>query len=162
MVFNEEPDNRDIPPEKDRRDPVPVEISINYMQSDAYKQTYGIDPVWLRYRRNFKGKILPLKNVTKCIKDGVIIRSNPCPICRDEYLVPDYRNIELLKQFVCPYTGRIYTPREVQVCTDKYRIVQSEILKARDYGYLTYDVPFREFDYNQYFDFDKWQTRKMC
>ena len=36
-----------------------------------------------------------------------ITTGNPCPICRDEYLVLDYRNVELLKQFISPFNGAI-------------------------------------------------------
>lgn len=36
-----------------------------------------------------------------------IATGNPCPICRDEYLVLDYRNVKLLQQFICPHTGSI-------------------------------------------------------
>ena len=35
------------------------------------------------------------------------------------------------------------------------------VLKSRDYGYLTYDVPFKEYDYNDYFDFEKWESKKI-
>lgn len=37
----------------------------------------------------------------------MISTGNPCPICRDEYLVLDYRNVDLLKQFISPYSGKL-------------------------------------------------------
>lgn len=36
-----------------------------------------------------------------------ISTGNPCPICRDEYLILDHRNVELLKQFISPHSGQI-------------------------------------------------------
>ena len=39
---------------KDRSRVIPPEISMKYMESVAFKTTYGSDPVWKKYRRNFK------------------------------------------------------------------------------------------------------------
>ena len=39
---------------KDRSLEVSPEISIKYMESVAFKTTYGNDPIWKKYRRNFK------------------------------------------------------------------------------------------------------------
>jgi len=38
---------------KDRTRVIPPEASIKYMESVAFKSTYGSDPVWKKYRRNF-------------------------------------------------------------------------------------------------------------
>ena len=38
---------------KDRSRVIPPEISIKYMESVAFKSTYGNDPIWKRYRRNY-------------------------------------------------------------------------------------------------------------
>ncbi|GIY06727.1 uncharacterized protein CDAR_578331 [Caerostris darwini] len=48
-------------PAKDRRFPIDPEVSIRYMKSKAYKTTYGDEPVWVKYRRNFKGQFAPRK-----------------------------------------------------------------------------------------------------
>ncbi|CAG0884927.1 unnamed protein product [Darwinula stevensoni] len=92
---------------KDRTVQIPVETSMRYMTSEAYKETYGDHLVWQLYRRNFKGQFPPKRTRQTCIRKGVIATGNPCPICRDEYLVLDYRNIKLLHQFLCPHTGQI-------------------------------------------------------
>ena len=42
---------------KDRSLAVSVETSIKYMESVAFKTTYGNDPIWKKYRRNFKVKL---------------------------------------------------------------------------------------------------------
>lgn len=77
------------------------------MKSSAYQQTYGEGPIWLQYRRNFKGQFAPRKTRKTCIRAGVISAGNPCPICRDEYLVLDEINVDLLNQFICKYTGQV-------------------------------------------------------
>ena len=50
---NETPENLNIDPkrtEKDRTKIIPVEQSIKYMKSAAYKETYGEHFVWEQYR----------------------------------------------------------------------------------------------------------------
>lgn len=103
---SEEP-QKEIDPAKDRRKVIPVETSMRYLESKAYKQTYGDNPVWLLYRRNHKGGFAPRKTRRSCIRNGLISTGNPCPICRDEYLVLDPRNTKLLEQFISEYTGQV-------------------------------------------------------
>ena len=91
----------------DRSSKIPPETSIRYLKSNAYQQTYGEKPVWVQYRRNHKGHHPPRKTRKTCIRANVIATGNPCPICRDEYLVLDYNNVDLLKQFISPYTGEV-------------------------------------------------------
>lgn len=136
-----------VPISKDRSQIIPVEISIKYLKSRAYKQTYGDDPVWKIYRRNFKGQLPPLKTRKLCIRGGVIATGSPCPICRDEYLVLDYRNIDLLKQFISEHDGTILSYNYTNICQKAYRDLCVAIMKAKDYGLLTYDVPFTYYDY---------------
>ena len=38
---------------KDRSRVIAPEISMKYMESVAYSTTYGNEPIWTRYRRNF-------------------------------------------------------------------------------------------------------------
>lgn len=96
-----------IDPAKDRTKLIPVETSIRYLASSAYATSYGEQPVWVPYRRNFKGQFPPRETRKTCIRKGVISTGNPCPICRDEYLVLDHRNVDLLKQFISEYTGEV-------------------------------------------------------
>lgn len=96
-----------IDPAKDRTKIIPVETSIRYLASTAYATTYGDQPVWVPYRRNFKGQFPPRLTRKTCIRKGVISTGNPCPICRDEFLVLDHRNVDLLKQFISEYTGQV-------------------------------------------------------
>ncbi len=38
---------------KDRSREIPVEISQKYLESSAYRETYGDSRIWQLYRRNF-------------------------------------------------------------------------------------------------------------
>lgn len=93
--------------DRDRSQPIPFEKSIEYLQSPAFKTTYGDHKVWQLYRRVHKGQFAPRKTRKTCVRGNVIAVGSPCPICRDEYLVLDYRNLELLKMFISPYTGQV-------------------------------------------------------
>lgn len=92
---------------RDRTNIVPVETSIEYLKSAAFKSTYGEKKVWELYRRVHKGQLPKKLTRRDCISHGTIAFGSPCPICRDEYLVVDYRNLELLKMFISPYTGEV-------------------------------------------------------
>ncbi|XP_073824448.1 mitochondrial ribosomal protein S18B [Musca autumnalis] len=135
---------------KDRTKVIPVETSIRYLNSSAYKQTYGKQLVWEQYRRNHKGPFPPRKTRKTCVRQGMISTGNPCPICRDEYLVLDHRNIELLKQFISPQTGQVLSYTKTGLCQKKHLQLLVAVERARDYGLLTFDVPYREFDYSEY------------
>jgi len=100
-------EEKKIDPAIDRTKIIPVEISIKYLLSEAYKNTYGNHLVWEQYRRNHKGMLPPRKTRKTCIRKGLISTGNPCPICRDEFLVLDHRNLDLLKQFISPQTGQV-------------------------------------------------------
>lgn len=136
---------------KDRTRVIPVETSIKYIKSAAYKQTYGDTPVWVLYRRNHKGSIPPKKTRRTCIRGGQISSGNPCPICRDEYLILHEENIDLLKQFICPYTGSILSYSKTGLCQKKHEELLVNIERAWDRGLLTFDVPFRKYDYSEYY-----------
>lgn len=72
-------------PTKDRRVPVSLSLSMKYLESQTYKNTYGDFKVWQMYRRNFGGphEYVPLQTRRSCVgDDGYINTNNPCPICR--------------------------------------------------------------------------------
>lgn len=58
--------------DKDRTKIIPVETSIRYLKSEAYKTTYGDKLVWEQYRRNHKGVFAPRKTRKTCIRQGVV------------------------------------------------------------------------------------------
>ncbi|XP_013774554.1 uncharacterized protein LOC106459478 [Limulus polyphemus] len=136
---------------KDRRKVIPPETSKRYLKSKAYAETYGSEPVWTRYRRNFKGQYPPRKTRKTCIRSGKISTGNPCPICRDEYLVLHHTNTELLEQFVSPHTGQVYDANKTGLCQKKQKELIVAVEKAKDWGLITFDVPFREYDYSEYY-----------
>lgn len=94
-------------PNRDRSKIIPVETSIEYLTSDAYKETYGERKIYDGYRRVHKGSIAPRKTRESCIRFNVVTTSSPCPICRDEYLVLDHKNLDLIKQFISPHSGEV-------------------------------------------------------
>lgn len=136
---------------KDRAEPVPVETSIRYLKSAAFQQTYGGDPVWVLYRRNHKGQIPPKKTRKTCIRGGQISCGNPCPICRDEYLVLNEHNIDLLKQFICPHTGSVLSYTKTGLCQKTHQQLLVSIKRAYDLGLISFDLPHRKYDYTEYY-----------
>lgn len=101
--------------------------------------------------RNHKGMFAPRKTRKTCIRQGKISTGNPCPICRDEYLVLDHRNTELLQQFISPYSGQVLSYSKTGLCQKSHFRLMVAVEKARDRGLITFDVPFREYDYEEYY-----------
>ncbi|XP_055637249.1 28S ribosomal protein S18b, mitochondrial [Toxorhynchites rutilus septentrionalis] len=142
-------EDRDDP--KDRTRVIPVETSIRYLASEAFQQTYQGDPVWKQYRRNHKGLYPPKKTRKTCIRGGKLSTGNPCPICRDEYLVLDHRNIDLIKQFISPHSGEVLSYQITGLCQKKHLQLLVAVERAMDYGLITFEVPFRNYDYSEYY-----------
>lgn len=136
----------------DRRIKVDYKDSLNYMESEAFKKTYQGNLVWKLYRRNHKNQ-LPSKNTRlTCINDeGFVATSYPCPICRDEYLVIHPENVKLLNQFIDPYTEKVLPTRVHGLCRRQYRNLVVAVHRARDLGTLTFGVPDRLYDYEEYY-----------
>ncbi|XP_036624540.1 28S ribosomal protein S18b, mitochondrial isoform X1 [Trichosurus vulpecula] len=72
---------------------------------------------------------------------GNKVAGNPCPICRDQKLHVDFRNVKLLEQFVCAHTGVIFHAPYTGVCMKQHKKLTEAILKARDHGFLSYHIP---------------------
>lgn len=134
---------------KDRTRRIPVEISMKYMESVAFKKAYGDSPVWTHYRRNHKRQWAPRTRET-CVRQGRVTTGSPCPVCRDHYLVLDYRNTALLNQFIDPYTGKTLTTRQTNICQKQQRLLEVEVERAKDHGLIQVDVPQVEYDYSLY------------
>ena len=135
---------------KDRTREIPLETSMAYLESEAYRKTYGDQKVWEPYRRNFTKARINADTRKTCIRKDKISTGNPCPICRDEYLVVDYRNLKLINQFVNEYSGAIYSSKKTGVCQRQYTKIVVAIQKARELGILTIDQPFIQYDYSKY------------
>ena len=102
------------------------------------------------YRRNYNKGRLHAKSRITCIRNEYITTGNPCPICRDEYLVVDYRNLKLIEQFIDDYNGRVYSTNKTGICQRQHKKLLLAIDKARDVGILKIDQPFIEYDYSKY------------
>ena len=135
---------------RDRSRTVDLETSIRYLESDAYHQTYGKLRVWEQLRRNFARGRIHVDTRKTCIRKDKLTTRNACPICRDEYLVVDYRNLKLLDQFIDDYNGHVYSSKKTGVCQVQQRNIQVAVDKARDLGLLTVDQPFVDYDYSKY------------
>jgi len=116
----------------------------------AYATTYGSDPVWLHYRRNFKGQFAPPETRKTCIRAGKISTGNPCPVCRDEYLVLHPQNVQLLTQFISPHNGEILPTKKTGLCRLRQRELMVAVMKAHDLGLISFDLPDRDYDYDEY------------
>lgn len=138
----------------DRRVKVDYKDSIAYLESEAFKKTYGGELIWKLYRRNHKNQ-MPSKNTRpNCInQEGFLMTSYPCPICRDEYLVLHPLNTKLLEQFIDSHSGKTLTPYEHSLCQKQYRNLIIALHQARDLGTVKMNLPERYYNYDEYYDF---------
>nr|CAD7440634.1 unnamed protein product [Timema bartmani] len=67
-----------------------------------------------------------------------------CVLCRLK-LTPDYKNAKLLSQFVSPYTGRIYGRHITGLCLRQQQLVEEEIIKSQNVGFMAYYLKQVEF-----------------
>ncbi|CAH8434498.1 unnamed protein product [Heterobilharzia americana] len=133
--------------------PVDLATSLQYLNSDVFRNIYKGRPVWFYYRRNHRGHMAPRLTRKNCFHNGKLISSNPCPICRDEYLVLHHQHIELLKHFLNPDTLQIIPPSDTGLCRHQHKILQMEVEKARDLGTIQVCLPFYLYNYNDYYDY---------
>uniref|UniRef100_A0A5K3F499 Small ribosomal subunit protein mS40 n=1 Tax=Mesocestoides corti TaxID=53468 RepID=A0A5K3F499_MESCO len=131
--------------------PSSLEESIEYLNSPEYQKLYQGKPVWFYHRRNYKGHFPPKYPRKSCTVARKLITSNPCPICRDEYLVIDHRNLALIKQFLHPLSADILEPKVTGLCAVQHKALLLAIEKARDLGTVQMRLPFRLFDYSEYY-----------
>ncbi|KAG9472395.1 small ribosomal subunit protein mS40 [Eleutherodactylus coqui] len=120
-----------------------------YLNSEEYVERYGARAVWADYRRNHKGSIPPQKTRKTCIR-GTKICGNPCPICRDQNLGVDVRNVKLLQQFICPYTGVAYDATRTGVCRKQHKRLVKAIAEAEDIGLLQVSVQHKDITFGDY------------
>ncbi|XP_028394852.1 uncharacterized protein LOC114518995 [Dendronephthya gigantea] len=104
-------------------------------------------PIWAYYRRNFKGQKPPMRTRKKCIRgtgESQIVSGNPCPVCRlqlaGQYQL-NYKDIDLLSQFISPHTGEIFEASKTGVCRYQQNNLKTAIQTAKDYGLLPYSIP---------------------
>lgn len=133
------------------------------------------------FRRNFKGQALGWEGRDTCwfhdsdtpgmrarksdfemnrdesypYKDlqGTYKRNSPCPLCRDWSLQLNYRNVDLLKQFIDPNSGQQLPHWKTHLCKFKQGWVSQAIEASRMLGYLEYpstDANFSEWHLPDY------------
>ncbi|KAM4020422.1 small ribosomal subunit protein mS40 [Anomaloglossus baeobatrachus] len=137
------------PPEEFNLESRYKEHPWEYLSSEEYLERYGQRTVWTGYRRNHKGPIPPQKTRKTCIRGGKLC-GNPCPICRDQNLGVDYRNVKLLQQFICPHTGVVYDPTRTGVCMKQYKRLVKAITEAEDQGLLPVVIQNKDITYGDY------------
>lgn len=128
---------------------VTLEQSMEYFSSAAYRKAYGTDKVWMRYRRNYRGNIMP-KPRYSCKHKGVFLTNNPCPVCRDIYFVVDHRHIELLKQFLDTNTVHVADNMKTGVCNKQQRNLVRATERAIEEGFMEGPLTFRGYDMEYY------------
>ncbi|XP_067930811.1 small ribosomal subunit protein mS40-like [Watersipora subatra] len=139
--------------------PVDVETSIKYLESDAYAETYGDQPVWFHFRPNHPTGRPRERTRRTCVRGGHYSTGQPCPICRDDHLVMDYRNVKLLKQFLTPNEVTIHVPFKTQICQMQHKKLLIALEKAKESGMLEdKNLEFRSYDYSQYYKSCKTKT----
>uniref|UniRef100_UPI00358F693E small ribosomal subunit protein mS40-like n=1 Tax=Myxine glutinosa TaxID=7769 RepID=UPI00358F693E len=136
--------NAEAPPEE--FDPVGRyrEKPWEYLDSEEYMTRYGTMPIFTGYRRNHKGSIPPQRPRKTCIR-GAKVSGNPCPVCRDPKIIIHPRNIKLLQQFICSHSAQVYDPSITGLCAKRQKELLKVIQEAKDFGLLTFTVPFMEY-----------------
>jgi len=84
---------------------------------------------------------------------GTYSHNHPCPLCRDWKLLVNYKNVELLKQFIDKSTGYMYPSTATSICEFQQARVAQAIDAARQLGTLEYptvDLGFSEWDVDDY------------
>lgn len=72
-------------------------------------------------------------------------------------MVLDYRNVKLLEQFISE--DEVLSYRKTGLCQKRHLELLVAVRKAMDHGYLTYDVPFRQYNYEDYYDLKTGQSK---
>ena len=60
-----------------------------------------------------------------------------CVLCEYD-IEPEYKNVQLLSQFVSRFTGRVHDRHITGLCEEKQKKVEEEIRKARQAGLMAY------------------------
>ncbi|MES1903679.1 MAG: ribosomal protein S18B [Paramarteilia canceri] len=75
------------------------------------------------------------------------LKSNPCPICRDQNLLLHEENTDLLAHFYDDYTGRIFPIDRTQLCRKMQTLLHICINRSRHLGLMKNMLPCVEFNY---------------
>lgn len=130
-----------------------VEEQIEYMNSEAYHNIYKGRPIWEMWKRNLRGqiKLQPPARLFCIDRNGRFNVNHACPVCRDEYLFFDYRNVALIDQFLRHGTDVPLPILRTGLCQEQHINLRAQVQKAKDHGTMPFNVEFRHFDYNEWY-----------
>lgn len=114
-----------------------------YFSSDEYKERYGNRLIWTDFKRNHKGSRQKQRTRIACLFNGKMC-GNPCPLCRDDNILLNFRNLTLLNHFIDPHNGMVHHSLRTGVCRNKQKLLEHTIWLARDQGFLP--TPVRKYE----------------
>jgi len=107
-----------------------------YFETDAFRAKYGDDEkVWFSYFRSQKGPRESQMAREACFNPAKT-SLNACPLHRDYQLLVHYKNLPLLKQFMCPTMGNIMSPLRTGICLQAHLELEVALTLAWQKGYL--------------------------
>lgn len=110
-------------------------IPSQYFESNEYKERYGERLVWADFKRNHKGSRQKQLTRHACFFRGKMC-GNPCPLCRDDNILLNFRNFTLLHHFIDPHSGMVHHSLRTGVCRRKQKLLEHTIWLARDQGLI--------------------------
>jgi len=112
-----------------------------YIGSPAYKAKYGENQkCWHDHVKNRKQHWWGQSPRKNCYAPAHTTQ-NACPLHRDYMLLPHYKNIPLIEQFICEFTGNPVAPLRSGLCLQATLEIDWALQLAYDKGYLL--QPFR-------------------
>ena len=115
---------------------------LNNIKASLFKTSFRI----LRYNSTAaqnEDRILPAVAEAR-EKDLPVDIQNPfekerpqCVLCKYD-IEPEYKNVQLLSQFVSRFTGRVHSRNITGLCEEKQKKLELEISKARKAGLMPY------------------------
>lgn len=114
---------------------------IKKLPSKKEKAAQSEKPIWKSYRRNYKGHFKPKRTRANCLRtrNPKHWHGNWCPLCliqTRQYPSVTYKDVKILKQFICPHSGQTLTTYVTGLCIRQQKVLLAAIAKAKDYGYL--------------------------
>lgn len=139
-----------LPKEFEQQDEYKNEKQMSQVYQDRYKkhqqmkeQMYTLKLSKAEIEENFKDKDSVCEHKTH--QDGTINldkdpykkKQHQCIFCK--YNIPlDYKNVQLLSQFVSPQTGFLYSQEVTGLCYFKYKELENTLFKARKLGLMPF------------------------
>ncbi|XP_033503233.2 small ribosomal subunit protein bS18m [Epinephelus lanceolatus] len=107
----------------------------------AVRGLQRLKPVLSQHGNTGLRRVSAASNVVQHKEDMFVKMENPykepekgCLLCN---VTVDYKNIQLLSQFISPHTGRIYGRHITGLCGRKQKEVSKAIKKAHSMGFMS-------------------------